>query len=269
MVTHVPVDADQEAVLGRLPVTVKHRLRRLMPRRVRPHRILSGPLRGRRLVTSWHDYPAAILGYTERPLLRWLRATVHPGATWIDIGAHYGYTALALSSLVGPRGRVFAFEPVLATAGHLSDTRALNDLAQLTVVPLALGARAGIHPTDVPLVRGMADHVAGGRAVTTDRVLTVAFDDIWPDISLGDRRIHGVKIDVQGMEIDVLTGMRDALRSSRPVLVVEIHHGVDRTVLLQLLADLGYGRGQDAPEMPDGNDGSSYLDDRSYCFLPV
>jgi FkbM family methyltransferase len=269
VVTHVPVDADEDVALGRLPVTVKRRLRMLMPRRVRPHRIWSGPLRGRRLVTSWHDYPAAILGYTERSLMRWLEATVRPGETWIDVGAHYGYTALALSGLVGASGRVFAFEPVLTTAGHLSDTRALNGLAQLTVVPLALGARGGIHPIDVPLVRGMADHVADGRTVAVDRVLTVAFDDVWPGIARGDTRIHGVKIDVQGMEIDVLTGMRDALRASRPVLVVEIHHGVDRTVLLQLLSDLGYGRRPGATEVPDGTHGSDYLDDRSYCFLPV
>jgi FkbM family methyltransferase len=266
--THAPVDTDEEVALGRLPVALKRRLRRLMPRRVSPHRIWSGPLRGRRLVTSWHDYPAAILGYTERSLVRWLQANVQPGQTWIDVGAHYGYTALALSGLVGPRGRVFAFEPVLTTAGHLSTTRRLNDLRQLTVVPLGLGMRGGIHPVDVPLVRGMADHVADGRAVTMDRVLAVAFDEVWPGIAQGERRIHGVKIDVQGMEIDVLTGMGDALRSSRPVLVVEIHHGVDRTVLLQLRSDLGYGRRPDAPEAPNESHGSNYLDNRSYCFLP-
>lgn len=239
-----------------------------MPRRVRPHRIWSGPLRGRRLVTSWHDYPAAIIGYTERPLMRWLQANVRPGETWIDIGAHYGYTAMALSALVGERGRIFAFEPVLTTAGHLDATRALNRLEQLTIVPLALGDRGRIQPIDVPLVRGMADHVAGMRAATTDRVLTVAFDDVWPGIARGDTRIHGVKIDVQGMEIDVLTGMRDALRSSRPVLVLEIHHGVDRTVLLQLLSDLGYARRAEALEGQGQSNGAHYLDDRSYCFLP-
>jgi FkbM family methyltransferase len=269
MVTHVPVDADEEVALDRLPVALKRRLRQLMPRGVRSHRIWSGPLRGRRLVTSWHDYPAAILGYTERSLMRWLQGTVKPGETWIDVGAHYGYTALALSALVGAGGRVFAFEPVLATAGHLSETRALNDLAQLTVVPLALGAPGGIHAMDVPLVRGMADHVEVGRAVAMDRVLTVAFDDVWPGLARDDRRISGVKIDVQGMEIDVLTGMRDALRASRPVLVVEIHHGVDRADLLQLLSDLGYGRRPGATEVPDETHGSDYLDDRSYCFLPV
>lgn len=248
--------------------TLKRRLRQVMPRRVRPHRIWSGPLKGRRLVTSWHDYPAAILGYTERPLLRWLQANVEPGQTWIDVGAHYGYTAVALSRLVGERGRVFAFEPVLTTVGHLNATRALNHLQQLTVVPLALGDRRPMQPIDVPLVRGMADHVAGTHAATTDRVLAVAFDDLWPGIAQGDTRIHGVKVDVQGMEIEVLAGMRQALRGSRPLLVLEIHHGVDRTVLLQLLSDLGYARPPEALEVPDESNGAHCQDNQSYCFLP-
>ena len=75
----------------------KTQLRRLMPRAVRPHRILSGRLRGRWIVTSWHDYPAAILGRTERALLDWFEGHVKPGQTWLDVGAHYGYTAIALS----------------------------------------------------------------------------------------------------------------------------------------------------------------------------
>jgi len=43
---------------------VKAQLRRLMPKTVGAHRILGGRLRGYRIVTSWHDYPAAILGRT-------------------------------------------------------------------------------------------------------------------------------------------------------------------------------------------------------------
>jgi hypothetical protein len=43
-------------------------------------------------------------------------ARVKPG----DIGAHYGYTAIALCKLVGPSRRVFAFEPMLKTAGCVS-----------------------------------------------------------------------------------------------------------------------------------------------------
>src|SRR2546428_12640310 len=110
----------------------KTQLRRLMPRAVRPHRILSGRLRGRWIVTSWHDYPAAILGRTERALLDWFEHHVTPGETWLDVGAHYGYTAIALSRLVGPGGRVFAFEPAVATAGRLERTRHMNRPPQLS-----------------------------------------------------------------------------------------------------------------------------------------
>ena len=44
-------------------------LRSLFPRSLVSHRILAGPLRGSKIVTSWHDYPAAILGKTEEVLL--------------------------------------------------------------------------------------------------------------------------------------------------------------------------------------------------------
>ena len=116
-------------------------VRACLPRTVKQQRILAGPLRGCRLVTSWHDYPGAITGRTERPLLDWFAANVKQGDTWLDIGAHYGYTAIALSRLVGLQGRVFAFEPMLSTAGYLAQTRSLNNFPQMTIVPLALKAR--------------------------------------------------------------------------------------------------------------------------------
>src|SRR5437016_5508671 len=91
---------------------LKERIRRMLPSTVRPHSILAGPLRGAKLYTSWYDYPGAILGTTELPLLEWFARNVQPGETWIDVGAHYGYTAIALCRLVGAPGRVVAFEPV-------------------------------------------------------------------------------------------------------------------------------------------------------------
>ena len=131
--------------------------RALLPPSLRPHRILSGPLRGCRIVTSWRDYPAAILGRTEIPLLDWCYANARPGQTWLDVGAQYGYTAIALAQLVGSGGRVFAFEPMLSTAGCLGQTRMLNDLSQITVLPLALGNCAGLMPAELEATHGMVD----------------------------------------------------------------------------------------------------------------
>ena len=179
----------------------KERLRRLLPRAIRPRRILAGPLRGYIIVTSWHDYPAAILGRTERALLEWLARNVAAGQTWLDAGAHYGYTAIALSRLVGRMGRVFAFEPVLSTAGHLARTRALNRLDQLTVLPFGLGEPDGFELRSLSLVRGMADSTLEAPDDEPDTLLIARLDSIWANISDGESRIDGIKIDVQGMEI--------------------------------------------------------------------
>lgn len=245
-------------------MTLKSGLRTLAPRRLRAYRILGGQLRGRTIVTSLHDYPGAILGRTERPLLAWFRENVKPGETWLDVGAHYGYTAIAIAELVGPRGHTYAFEPSLTTAGCLNQTRILNDLKQITVVPFGLGPPGGIRLMSVPVDRGMANHALGGRG--TEDIHVIGFDSWWA--MLGTPPVHGVKIDVQGMELDVLEGMAGTLRDKRPKLVVELHSGVHRERFAQLLTNFGYSLpGIPIDPIPAERRGT-YDDDRSYAFKP-
>jgi len=238
-------------------------IRRFLPRAIRPHTILAGPLRGASLYTSWHDYPGAILGTTEKPLLEWFRRNVLPGEIWIDIGAHYGYTAIALCRLVGPTGRVFAFEPVLGTAGCVARTRELNALAQLQIVPLGLASCSTIETRRLPLVRGMADSTIS-RNAWAEPISVVSFDTVWSFLCEQNPTIHGVKIDVQGMELEVIEGMRHTLQSQRPKLIVEFHAGVDRDRALELLCACGYSE-PGAPIDPDRS--PLYQDDKSYLFV--
>jgi FkbM family methyltransferase len=221
-------------------------------------------LRGRLIVTSIHDYPAAILGRTEHQLLSWFRENVKPGETWLDIGAHYGYTAIALAELVGSGGRVYAFEPSLTTAGHLNQTRVLNGLGNMTVIPFGLGEPGGLRITPTSIDRGMANHGFGGTG--RDVILVIGFDDLWSEI--GDGVVHGVKIDVQGMELQVLEGMRGTLAAHRPKLVLEFHSGVDRNRILELLANAGYELPATPLERPSSASKPEYHDDRSYAFAP-
>ncbi|HTM52147.1 MAG TPA: FkbM family methyltransferase [Bryobacteraceae bacterium] len=244
--------------------SLKSRVRRLLPRSMRAHTILAGPLRGARIYTSWHDYPGAILGTTERPLLDWFARNVLRGETWIDIGAHYGYTAIALCRLTGPAGRVFSFEPVLATAGCVARTRELNRLSQLRVAPLGLGADRVLETRRLPLVRGMADSTVA-RNIWEEPISLVSFDAIWPVLCEQNAALHGVKIDVQGMELEVIEGMRRMLLSQHPKLIVEFHCGVDRSRAVELLASCGYT--QPGAPIDPAPSGSSYQDDKSYVFV--
>jgi FkbM family methyltransferase len=245
---------------------LKSVLRTLLPRQVRAHRILYGPLRGYRILTSWHDYPAAILGRTEANLLRWFYANVQPGETWLDVGAHYGYTALALCKIVGGIGRVFAFEPVLATAGYLASTRQANDLNQLTVVPLGLGPDQPLSLATSLVERGMAIHANGGGLIT--ELLVIGLDRLWPSINGNNARIDGIKIDVQGMECETISGMFGILRQWRPRLIVELHEGVDRDRFVRELIEAGY---QSTPQPIDAtvHEPDKLLSDHSYLFMPA
>ncbi len=246
----------------------------MLPKGLRSHRILGGPLKGCRIVTSWRDYPAAILGRTERPLLQWFETNVKRGETWLDVGAHYGYTAIALSRLVGVGGRVFAFEPMLASAGCLARTRSLNNYRQLSIVPIALGnpitdwelARLGT-------VRGMVDNTLETSPNPGDSwfesFLVSRLDSLWGALAPSNSDISGIKIDVQGLEIQALLGMQALLRHHQPKLVVELHRGVSRDEFLRLILDLGYQLPGIPVEPIDGEHVPQYYDDRSYAFFPL
>jgi FkbM family methyltransferase len=245
-------------------------LRALLPRTIRPRRIVAGPLRGAWLVTSWHDYPAGLTGRTERALLDWFTQNVRPGETWLDIGAHYGYTTIALGRLVGSSGRVFTFEPVPATAGCVDQGRALNNLSHIAVIPLGLGDVDTIAFKRLALTRGMADSTLSDPSSTWFVNAGIArFDWLWPAINGRDAAIHGVKIDVQGMELEALEGMREALARWHPRLVLELHAGVSRDAVLSLLRGLGYSSEAVAIEPVRGERTPQFLDNHSYAFHPI
>jgi FkbM family methyltransferase len=247
---------------------MKDAVRRALSSRLKPHRILYGPLRGYRIVTSWHDSPRTILGLMEPALIAWFRDHVREGETWLDVGAHYGYTALALSTIVGPSGRVFAFEPVLTTAGALHQTRRLSGFSHLTVVPVGLGSGAdGLSIEILPTVRGMANRIAGPSGTDHEAILVTGFDWLWPRVSRGDLRVHGVKIDVQGMELEVISGMTGTLAASRPKMVLEFHEGVDSGRVTALLEEAGYLMPGVALD-PASAAPPAYQNAKSYAFLP-
>jgi FkbM family methyltransferase len=201
--------------------------------------------------------------------MAWFTVNVKEGETWLDIGAHFGYTAIALSRLVGKGGRVFAFEPMISTAGCLNQTKMLNNLYQLIVLPLALGKPQTLELKKLPSVRGMVDSTLGENEGGQETIMVAQLDWLWPQICGGQENIQGVKIDVQGMEIEVLKGMSELLRKFGPKLVVEMHKGVDRAELLHLVASLGYSLPGTPIEPTSGEVDSLYLDDRSYAFRVI
>jgi hypothetical protein len=110
----------------------------------------------------------------------------------------------------------------------------------------------------------MANHSLSGAA--TETIFLVGFDNLWK--ALGERPVHGVKIDVQGMESQVLEGMKSSLANHQPKLVIEFHRGAERAVILRLLSKVGYVvPGTPIEPLPRETE-AVYNDDHSYAFAP-
>ena len=157
--------------------------------------------------------------------LRFLAKVVGPGDVAVDVGAHFGIYTVALSALVGPRGRVLAFEPQALVFAALRRRRLPHANADLQRV--ALSAAAGRVTLRIPFVAGgvpepaLATLEAIAPPYLTDEIVTRTFDSY-------KESLHGlafVKVDVEGHEIAFLDGARSVLRASRPLVQIEDNSG--------------------------------------------
>ena len=176
-----------------------------------------------------------VMGLSEAHFLRiplepstvdWVQSQLTPGDVFIDIGANVGYYTLFAAALVGPEGRVFAFEPNpevrVALHRHLELNR---PAAPVTVVETALSDRVAddvdlVIPRD-PSQSGFGSLVDAWalRQVPTERV-RVSTDtfDRWRERT-GLDRIDVMKIDVEGGEELVLRGMTRTLAERPPAYI--------------------------------------------------
>jgi FkbM family methyltransferase len=174
------------------------------------------------------DFAIFLGNIYERETKSALRKLVSPGSLVLDIGANIGAHTLHIAHLVGPSGRVMAFEPTDYAFRKLGRNLALNpSLASrvkayhcfLTVddgaqVPNAiysswpLAKEAGLH----------AKHL--GREMRTESAQARSLDSILSEHA--DRKVQLVKLDVDGFECDVLRGATTVLRDARPVFIMEL-----------------------------------------------
>ncbi len=157
---------------------------------------------------------------------------------------------------------------MITTAGYLNETRKANRMDQMVILPLALGSVENPVLVKLPTIRGMADATIK-KAADFEYLLQVNLDSLWKSLAGAHEKVAGVKIDVQGMELDVLTGMKALLRKDMPKLLLEFHTGADRMLILSLLSSCGYSLpGRTLPAGQPVNE-QDYQDNQSYLFLPA
>lgn len=137
----------------------------------------------------------------------------YKGGTFVDVGANIGnHSVFAAVVLKAPK--VLAVEPYPEAYRILRCNIALNDLAStITHLPMALSSTRGL---------GSLQSLQGNIGLT---VLSESSGNV--PIELGDevfasQDVGFLKIDVEGLEMKVLNGLRETLARCRPPAMIEV-----------------------------------------------
>jgi FkbM family methyltransferase len=174
------------------------------------------------------DFAIYLGNIYERQTKAALRKLVPPASLVLDIGANIGAHTLHLAQLVGPNGRVIAFEPTEFAFRKLSRNLELNPRLANRVTAcdcILTAADADQVPSAIysswPLAREPGLHAKHlGREMRTESARARSLDSILSE--LADRNVQLVKLDVDGFECGVLRGATALLRDIRPIFVMEL-----------------------------------------------
>jgi FkbM family methyltransferase len=174
------------------------------------------------------DFGIYLGNFYERQTRSALTKLVSPGSLVLDIGANIGAHTLHLAQLVGPGGRVLAFEPTEYAFRKLRRNLDLNPslASRVELFHCFLTQNDGVSvPNDIysswPLVTEDALHAKHlGRGMKTDSAQARSLDSVLAEHA--DRKVQLVKLDVDGFECDVLRGASSLLRDTRPIFVMEL-----------------------------------------------
>lgn len=193
------------------------------------------------LATDARDWVAAnaYRGLYERAELQVVRGLLRAGDTVVDVGANIGYFSATAASIIGPGGRIIAVEPSPRCQGRL-DAVLPHVVPHVALQRFAAGAEDGeayltshddVHQTGLGTLRaqGSEGHLVEVRALGPLLEL------------LGVAEVGLVKIDVEGLEADVLVGLEPWLGGGRARhLLFEVSPEFGPTdYAAELLASLG------------------------------
>jgi FkbM family methyltransferase len=161
---------------------------------------------------------------------------VGPGSLVVEVGANIGAHTVELARLAGADGEVHAFEPQRIVFQALCANLALNQCTNVFARQCAVGETTGtinVPPLD-PAVRTNFGGVS---------LQGVAFGESVPLVTLDSLDLPAcrlLKVDVEGMEVEVLKGAIGLVDIHRPLMYLENDRVERSEELLSLVKQLSY-----------------------------
>ena len=209
------------------------------------------------LTSEIEEWRATSLLSKEAGTVAWISRSVHEGDTFYDIGANIGIYSLLAAQCVGETGRVYSFEPhLLNCASLLRNVAANNFVNRITPICVALHNEEQLLPFNYhSLVPGASmsqlNRLEDGenqpfRAEAVELKLATSIDLLIASGKLPPPTY--VKIDVDGNEPFILSGMKNLLASDQAPreIQVEVNAGC-----CELIANIMQAGGYDRVERHD------------------
>ena len=173
-----------------------------------------------------------------------VKNVVKEGMVGVDIGANIGYYTLQLAKLVGPNGKVYAFEPDPGNYSLLVKNIKANGYKNIIPIQKAVSDKTGKsrlffceeHHGD----HRIFDSGDSRKVITIE---AVALDDFFSEKD----RIDIIKMDVQGSEYLALSGMEKLVRRQKDLTIISefspdllARCGVSPEEFIKKISDLGF-----------------------------
>lgn len=155
------------------------------------------------------------------------RKYLKSGMTLVDLGANVGFYTIFGRSIVGNKGRVFAFEPFPRNAELISASVKANAFANVTVVQSAVsninGRTTLFLSPDASSEHSLLDldfpHKRRRKIRRSIRIKSVRLDDYFMK-NVSDTHVDFVKMDIEGSEFNALEGMQKILAENKKVIIM-------------------------------------------------
>jgi FkbM family methyltransferase len=165
-----------------------------------------------------------------------LRQLIKPGSIVVDVGAYIGSHTLPLAQMTRPNGKVHAFEPQRLAFQLLCANIALNSLDNVFTHNTAIADKNG--SARVPMIT--LDKPGDYSRFNSENQTSGETVSIYTLDQLQVSRLDLIKIDVSGMELQVLSGAANNIQKFRPMMFIYCDPVNKPEALLSAVLEMGY-----------------------------
>ena len=174
--------------------------------------------------------------FTKEPgTIQWLSQILRPDDIFFDIGANVGTYSIFAAREMGLHGYVYAFEPHLANAASLLQNIEANDLLdKIHVISVPLADQDGFGPFHYHSIESSRSQSQFGEPVIDGKTFRPAVTELKYGTRLDALLDTGIipaptiiKIDVDGLEAEILDGMKSLLASTKAPRSIQVELSKD------------------------------------------